>query len=91
MKIPLRIIRQRRISGFSEFSIFEGVKTLFHNLKMLFTQRITGGGGGWHKSYGKTENITDYSLQEVDGELKFIKTPISLDGYQTVLEITQDE
>ena len=45
---------------------------------------------GWYKISSKVENVADYSLQEVDGELKFIKTPSSADGYQTALEITQE-
>ena len=90
MKIPLRIIQQKTLSSDTKFSLLGGIKTLFWNLKILCTQRILGSGYGWYKTSSKVEIITDYSFQEIDGELKFIKTPSSADGYQTALEITQE-
>lgn len=88
MNIPIRIKQYRILSSETKFSIREGLKTLWHNLKMLFTQRIVAGGNGWIKEDNCKVAINDFSIMWKDGKPKFTKTPKG--DKDIALEISQD-
>jgi hypothetical protein len=94
MKIPLRIITREIISSKKKFSFLKGLRTLWSNLKVLFTKQIIlTGGDGWFDVVEESRIISDYSLvpstfHEQGTVAKFIKTP---DGtHDAALRITQD-
>jgi len=88
MKIPIRILQQKINNRIVKFSILKGIKTLLLNFKIICTQKLLTSGHGWYKLSEEAENINDFSLQEIGGELKFVKTPSSAKSNDTVLEIT---
>ena len=87
--IPIQIIQQKIKNQVVRFSIIEGIKTLAGNIKMLFTQKILGGGNGWQKISIDIERIEDYSLLRINGKLKFVKTPNYIGDYDIGLKIIQ--
>ena len=92
MKIPLRIKQIEVMSSESKFSFWDGLQTLWFNLKMLFTHRIMVSGNGWQKTIEDSKVVDDISLvfatEDIRGTVaKFIKTPEG--SHDTALEITQ--
>ena len=90
MKIPLRVVQQRTLTKERNFSLLEGLKVLFSNLKIMCTKNILHSGDGWYKTSESVEKISDYSLLMTKEGLKFVETPSTAESHEVALEITQE-
>ncbi|MFA5396189.1 MAG: hypothetical protein WC346_09305 [Methanogenium sp.] len=88
MNVPIRVKTVRRSNESIRFSIMSGIKTLFHNVYLLFTHRLLPSCNGWYVSSVDEEIVKDFSLVYDGDEIRFIKTP---EGASSGLEITTVE